>query len=265
MGSAIAERIKKEYPIYIFDKDPNKVKNVFGMTVSDSIDDLINKVDIIILAVKPQDFTTVLNTILDKSENYIKEKLIISIAAGITTRFIETCLGKVRLIRVMPNMPARVGNGMSCMCKGRYATQKDLNFTQQLFENLGQTLVLKEDMMDAATAISGSGPGFYYDLIENKPKAEWEEYASNIFIPKFSSAAESVGFNKEKAKLLANATIMGSLVTAMTTGETPAQLKKWVVSKGGTTEAGLKALHKTGSLVKAVKAACKRAKELSRG
>lgn len=260
MGSSIAQRIKSKYQLIVFDKDREKTKGISGIRVADNIVDLVNEAEVLILAVKPQDF----DSLLDEIKQFVKEKLIISIVAGITTDYIEKILGDIGVIRVMPNMPARFGEGMSCICKGRFTTKKDLSSALKIFIYLGKTIILNEDMMNVATAISGSGPGFFYDLIENKPKDEWKDYSRNVFIPQFSSAARSLGFSKKEAKLLVETTTRGSLVMAEATGMNPAQLKQQIISKGGTTEAGLDVLHKTGSLIEAAKAALKRAKELSK-
>lgn len=260
MGSAIGGRIKDKYQVYVFDKDKNKTKDLVGIRVAQGCVDLVNKVDTVILAIKPQDFDIVLSGI----KNVVKNKLVISIAAGITTGYIEKILNCARVIRAMPNLPARFGVGVSCICQGKLATEKNLNSAARLFSYLGKIFIFNEEMMNAATAISGSGPGFFYDLIENKPKDEWGDFGRNVFIPQFSSAAEKLGFSRKNAKILVEATTRGSLVTAEMTKMAPAELKKQIISRGGTTEAGLEALDKTGSLIAAAKAALKRAKELSR-
>ena len=264
MGSAIAERIKKKYQVAVFDKDKNKTQKLFGVDVTDTILDLVNKSDVIILAVKPQDFDSVLNEI----KGYLNGRLIISIAAGITTGHIEKILVAQRVVRVMPNMPVKIGKGMTCLCKGRFATAEDLNFTERLFKYVGQTIILNEDMMDAATAISGSGPGYYFDVIESNQ----DVYKNNRrrllkeFIASLADAAENNGFSRKEGKLLAVTTGNASDYLLIETKKSPTELKKQIASKGGTTEAGLKVLKgRIANLRKAVKAAVKRAKELSRG
>ncbi len=259
MGSAIAERIKRKYRVFAFDKDKNKIQSLTGIRVTKSVIDLVNIVDVIILAVKPQDFDTMLKEIKDS----VAGKLIISIAAGITNSYIEKLLGEVKIIRVMPNLPARVGQGISFLSKGRYATNKDLNLTLKLFRLLGIIFVLNEDMMNAATAVSGSGPGFWYNKVENMPRSEWREYSNKFFIPELTLAAESVKFDKRRARLIAQNTVRGSLAVVQAWQIEPTELKKQVASAGGTTEAGLEVLQKGGSLTQAVQAAVKRAEELS--
>lgn len=260
MGAAIAERIKRKYRLFVFDKDREKANRIKGVNLSENSAELAKNVDVIILAVKPQDFDEALKGL----KNYTKDKLIVSIAAGISTNYVEKYLDNARVIRVMPNMPARIGKGMSCLCKGKFAGQTDLGFAQKLFNNLGKTLVLNEDMMDAATAVSGSGPGFWCDRLEVKPKDQWEKYSQEVFIPEFTAAAEGTGFSRSEAEFTVSATIEGTLFLLKASGLSPAELKKQVTSKGGTTEAGLEILSKGGSLADAVGAAVKRAKELSR-
>lgn len=261
MGSAIAVRIKKKYSVIVFDKDCDKTKSLSGIEIAESPINLINKVDVVILAIKPQDFETLLNEI----KGYIKEQLIISIAAGIATSYIEKHLGQVRVIRAMPNIPARIGKGISCLSKGRYTEAKDLNFALKLFRFLGITFVLDEDMMmDVATAVSGSGPGFWCNAVENMPHDKWKEYNENEFIPFYSTIAEAEGFNKKDARLIAEMVGRGSLATVESCHITPSQLKEQVASKGGTTAAGLEVLRKNGSWQDAVEAAIRRAKELSK-
>lgn len=262
MGSAISGRIKRKCLVYAFDKDKNKTKNLRGLIVTNDIADLVNRVDVVILAVKPQDF----DSLLDEIKNGIKGKLVISIAAGITTGYIEKRLGQVRVIRVMPNMPARIGKGMSCLCKGSLARRVDLNFARHLFNCLGKTLVLHEEMMDAATAISGSGPGYFYDFIESHPQI----YKNNPdrvlkeFIASLELAAKSLGFSHKEAMLLAKTTGTASKYLLVKTKLAPGELKRQVASRGGTTEAGIGVLRRGGSLEEAVKAALKRAKELTK-
>jgi pyrroline-5-carboxylate reductase len=261
MGSAIAERIRRKYRVYTFDKDKNKIQNLSNIEIADNVKDLVSKTDVVIIAVKPQDFDSVLNEI----KSIVKDKLIISIAAGIATTDIEKVLGEVKVIRVMPNLPARVGRGISFLSKGRYAQDRDLNFALKLFRFLGIVFILSEEMMNEATAVSGSGPGFWCHRVENIPRNEWEKYSNKFFIPELTLAAESVKFDKKLAHVLAENIVRGSLATVEAWHMQPAELKNQVASKGGTTEAGLEVLQKGGSLTEAVQAALKRAKELSRG
>lgn len=261
MGSAIAERLKINYQIYTFDKDKNKTKNLSGIHVTDNILDLLKKVETVILAVKPQDFDSVLNGI----NSNVEGKLIISIAAGIPTSYVEKILGKARVVRVMPNLPAKVEKGMSCLCKGRFASDEDLELAEELFKRVGETLAINENMMDAATAVSGSGPGFFFSLAQGKDIKEVQEFGKNVFTPKLAEAAEVVGFDRSQAHTLASTTTAGSIALMVSTNLSAKALCLRVTSKKGTTEAGLQVLnHNIENLIEAVEAAVKRAEELSK-
>lgn len=270
MGRVIGEQLKSDYQIFIFDKDKEKTIGVSMITVCGSIIELIEKVDIVILAVKPQNFDAVLTEInpaparRDGIKGRIKNKLVISIAAGIPTKYIEQVLGVVRVVRVMPNMPVKVNAGITCLSKGKFAGEEDLDFVKNLFGCLGTTLIIEEKLMNADTAISGSGPGFLYDWGEGKTIEEIKKYAENIFIPSLIASAEKQGFSQQQAKILAESTARGSIAVLEKTKLPAGELKQQVASKGGTTEAGLEVLHKGGTLEDAVKAAVKRAEELSK-
>ena len=262
MGSAIAEQLKAGYQITVFDKDKDKTQNLKGINVVLGTAALIKQVDVVVLAVKPQDF----DVVLDEAKTIIDGKLIISIAAGISTAYIEKVLGKVKVIRVMPNLPVKVKEGMSCLCKGKFADDEDLKFTEDLFKRVGKTLIIdNEDMMNSVTAISGSGPGFFCDLVEGKSLDEIKDFSEQYFIPSLIDTATNLAFTPIQAEILATTT-GGGIVQYLIRGNlTPDEVKKQVVSPGGTTEAGLKVLlHDIKNLEKAVKAALKRAKELSR-
>jgi pyrroline-5-carboxylate reductase len=262
MGSAIAEKLKSHYRTFVFDKDKNKTAEFPGIEVVEDGAALVNLVDTVILAVKPQDFDTLLNAI----NGFIKDKLVISIAAGITTAHIEKLLGNIRVIRAMPNMAIKIGEGISCLSKGKFSREEDLNFTEQLFSCMGKTLRIEEEKMPVVTAVSGSGPGFYFDRIEsiladNKDPDEFKRE----FIVSLTKAAEESGLKHEEAVFLASGTGNACQLLLVKTKLSPSELKKQITSKGGTTLAGLDALHATGSLIEAVKAAKKRAEELSKG
>lgn len=262
MGSAIAERIKSKYQILVFDKDKEKTRNLAGISVADNIVDLVDKVETVILAVKPQDFASVLGEI----KEYIKDRLIISIAAGITTGYIEKYLKQARIVRAMPNLPARIGAAMTCLSKGKSATNEDFDFAESLFTYLGKTMQLDEKLMSAVTAISGSGPAYicqYLELkgcsVNNTQRKFWDNFKDN-----FKQIAINLGFKPQEAEILVSHTIAGTVRVLKERKISPQELKRQVTSKGGTTEAALEVWQKTGSFIEAVKAAKKRAEELSK-
>jgi len=264
MGSAIAKGIASKYEVFIFDKEAGKTKNIAKVKVAKSIFSLVDNVDAIILAVKPQDF----DAVLDEIKNSIDKKLVISIAAGKSTKDMEGVLGKVRVIRVMPNLPAKIGKGMSCLCKGKFATKADLIFAKKIFNFIGKTLILKERMIDAATASSGSGPGFESQIVSGQTLDEARRIAQEELMPLLRDTCIRMGFSHDEAQLLATATTTGTITMWNTI--MPEDLVRQVASKGGTTEAGLKKLkgktlqNRKKFFPDAIWAALKRAKELSR-
>lgn len=251
MGSAIYQRIKSKYTVYVFDKDKTKTNNLQKINITETLADLADKADVVILAVKPQDFDAVLAEI----KHYIDKKLVISIAAGIRTSSIEKFLGDARIMRAMPNMPAKIGKGITCLAQGESANKADLNLTQKLFSYLGETLKLNEEAMNAVTAVSGSGPAYVCYYLESEKQN---------FLADFQKAAEGVGFSSKEAKFLVKATNCGTLDFLKKTKISPAELRRQVTSKGGTTEAALEVLGRGGSLEEAVKAALVRAETLAK-
>ncbi|MFH1578074.1 MAG: pyrroline-5-carboxylate reductase [Candidatus Omnitrophota bacterium] len=260
MGSAIGGQLKSKYQIRAFDKDKNKTENLSGIDISDNVVDLVKGADVIVLAAKPQDFDALLSEI----KQCIKGKLVISIAAGISTGYIENQLGDISVIRAMPNLPAKISKGIIALSKGSYSHDADLDFVRGLFNCLGETMLIEEGLMNAVTAVSGSGPGYLYYLIQDKDEHEQLDYANKEFIPALSLSAREIGFNPEQAQSLASRTAQGSIALLKETGLSPQELCAQVTSKGGTTEAGLNVLQSEGTLSLAVKAALKRAGELSR-
>jgi len=262
MGSAIAEGIKAKYRVFAFDKDTSKTQGLKGLMVSGSMTGAVEQSDAVILAVKPQDFDEVLLEI----KYYVSEKLVISIAAGITTGYIEKVLGEVRIIRVMPNICAKIGEAESSLAKGRCATAEDLDFSLALFNTIGKAWVMQEEMINAATAIAGSGPAYiYYDMEKNNLKADGlPEPLKQSYIERLTEAAKRVGFDGQTASELASMTTGSSIRLSALKGLAPAELRKQVTSKGGTTEAAIKVLESGGSWADAAEAALARAKELSK-
>ncbi len=209
---------------------------------------LVKEVDFIVLAVKPQVMSTVLKEITLAIDP--ERHLVLSIAAGIPTSFIERFLPeKTRVIRVMPNTPALVLEGVSAFTGGRYTTPEDLGLAEEFLQAFGESIFLPENQFDAVTGLSGSGPAFvaafYEALVDGGVK---------------------VGLAREVAEKLALQTIFGTAKLIKETGKDPYQLKAMVTSPGGTTICGLKALAEkgfSGSVMEAVEAATKRSQELT--
>jgi pyrroline-5-carboxylate reductase len=223
MGSAIGWALKKNkrYKLYAFEKDPQKQKN---FKFSSNLWQMIKVCDVILLAIKPQDTVKFLN----ESKLYLLDKkpLLISIAAGLATNYFEKHLPRARVVRVMPNLAARVNEAVSFIAKGKYANQNDINCVKDIFSYVGKTFITQEKMMDAVTAVSGSGPGFLYYFMEAV----------------FKSACD-LGFNTKDAKAMVSQTFYGAAKLALESGKDFSLLVNEVASPGGTTRAGLDVLE----------------------
>ena len=203
--------------------------------------------EILIIAVKPQVIKIVLEEIKDVIS---KEKLIISIAAGVEIEAIEKVLGKEqRIIRVMPNLCARVNQSISCWVKNKNINDKDVEIFKKIFQLIGTEMELKnENLLDQVTAISGSGPAYFFYLIELMEKT-----------------AMKIGLNKDVAKILVEQTLIGSTELIKKSNQSAQDLRISVTSKGGTTEAAFKKIYNSkfsDIFYSAVKSAYKKAVEL---
>jgi len=211
--------------------------------------ELASKADVIVLSVKPQNMTEALQSIKDAVRGGV---LVISIAAGIKVAKIADVLGDVAIVRVMPNTPALIGEGASALFANKKAKPM-LDKAMSIFSSVGKAVIVKdENLIDVITAVSGSGPAYYFLLMEEMIKAAIE-----------------LGLGEDAAKDLVLQTAKGAgllAIEADKTGETPAELRRKVTSPGGTTEAALKIFSEGnfGPLVQAaLKRACERSKELS--
>lgn len=189
---------------------------------------LIMDSDVIFLVTKPNQVSEILEEI--KTE-LTQEKLLVSIAAGVSTSKIENIIGRQRVVRVMPNTPALVLEGMSGVCKGSFASEEDLEFVVELLSNIGKAIKVTEDQMDIVTAISGSGPAFFYKVIEDMARA-----------------GEKLGLDYEKSLILATQTAIGSAKMIFNRGEVPVQtLIDNVATKGGCTFVGISVMNEENS------------------
>ena len=255
MGEAIlsrlSESLEKSTMIMVSEFDAarrNYIWDKYKIIVTVDNNLVVKNSDIIIIAVKPKDFDGLLNG--EIAIGATPEKLIISIAAGITTKHIESVVGKdVPVIRMMPNMPAVIGRAVSSLSAGSAAKKSDIDTAKDIFRAIGDVIEVDESLLDAVTAVSGSGPAYFFYLMEA-----------------LTEAAEDIGLPAEIAKQLVLKTAVGGTLLAEYLKEDPAVLRAKVSSKGGTTEAavGVFEAKRFKSIVKAaVKAAKKRSKELS--
>jgi pyrroline-5-carboxylate reductase len=221
-------------------------KNLGVKTTAENREVIMNS-EVVFLAIKPN----VVSNVLDENNQYFSnDKMIISIAAGITLDFIQSHLAsQVAVIRVMPNTPALVLEGASALAGGKYATEENLKTALRLLESVGKAIILDEKLLDAVTGLSGSGPAYVLE-----------------FIDALASGGVLKGLNKQTALLLAAQTVLGTAKLYLETQEHPAILRDRVTSPGGTTIAGLAALEKGGfrnACIEAVAKAADRSHELS--
>jgi pyrroline-5-carboxylate reductase len=222
----------------------------YGVEVAKDNDQVVAESQRIILAVKPQTFDEVIAPLADAIG---KDQIIVSIMAGVSTERIEEKFSHInaRVVRVMPNLPIRLGAGMSGICAGRYSSTRDVADVQTLFEAGGGTVIIRdESLMDAVTAVSGSGPAYFY-----------------YFVEAMTAGGVACGLTEADALKLAEYACLGAGRMMVETREAPAELRKKVTSKGGTTQAALEHMAAAGldkSIREAVQAAFQRARELGK-
>jgi pyrroline-5-carboxylate reductase len=201
---------------------------------------------ILILGVKPDQAIGILNEVRD---SFSKNHLLISIAAGVTIAKLENALpAGARVIRVMPNTPALVGEGASAFALGKNATTADGELAKKLLSSVGLAFQVKEGLLDAVTGLSGSGPAYVYQFIEA-----------------LSDGGVAAGLPRDIATKLAAQTVLGGAKMVLETGQHPGALKDQVTSPGGTTIEGLHALEKgkmRATVISAVRAATEKSKKL---
>ncbi len=210
---------------------------------------LVKRADVVILAVKPQIMTEVLREIAPALP---QGRLVISIAAGVSTAVLRTHLpAGVRLIRVMPNTPALVLEGATAIARADGLEPGDLEVAQEIFSAVGKVVVLEEELMDAVTGLSGSGPAYVALVIEA-----------------LADGGVKMGLDRATAMTLAAQTVLGAARLLIETGTHPGQLKDMVTSPGGTAIAGIHTLEMGGlrrTLMNAVERATLRSRELGQG
>ena len=253
MGSSIIKSLLNSgvsaNQICVYEKDAAKASDIaanLGVNLK-GINEFATTCNVLFLAVKPQD----LGDLLTKLHKNLNEKcLIISIAAGKTTAFIEQGMGQNNsVIRVMPNTPAQIGKGVSAISAGKYATSEDMTLATSLLSGCGIVVELPESQQDAVTALSGSGPAYFFNFVEEMIKG-----------------GISLGLPAEVATELAIGTIVGAAAMLQESGLDTATLRKNVTSPNGTTAAALNVFNESdlsGIVSKAMAAAKNRAQELA--
>lgn len=256
MGSAILRGVVdsnyvKPAQIVVFDVSRRKMKEIEedipGITPARDSLDVAENSDLIILAVKP----LYVRDVLKEIRPALQGKAVLSIAAGWTVGMLEEALrgSGATYLRVMPNTPAMVGEGMTALCDDTTFSQEDFDFAKGIFDALGKTRVLPERLFDGVTAISGSSPAYVYMLIETMADAGVREGIPRAYA--YDMAAQSV---------------LGSALMVLSSGTHPAALKDAVCSPAGTTIEAVAALEKNGfrnAILEAMKACADKSREMS--
>ena len=248
-NSFISSRFIKPEAIHVLVRDASKKHSENGIPNSNfsAIPTAkISDFDIIILSVKPQDFKQLALTI----KPFIKEnQLVLSVMAGVTIATIQNELNCQKVVRSMPNIPTQIGMGMTAFSASTNVDRKELFIIQNLINTTGKSVYVEDEkLLNAATAISGSGPAYVF-------------YFMNAMI----TAAVELGFNESEAELLVNQTFMGSVAIQNSYSISNEEWIAKVASKGGTTESALKVFNENAlskNIVEAINAANTRAIEL---
>lgn len=255
MGGAILEGLLKTQTIpaasaRVYDVDAEKCRRaqLLGAWIAESPSALAQESDVVVLAVKPQ----MMDAALEQIKPGVTDRvLIVSIAAGISIDYIQNRLGReIHVVRAMPNTPALVGVGATAFALSDTCSTRDAECAQAIFDAVGHAERVQESLIDAVTALSGSGPAYFFFMVECMVRA-----------------AVSHGMPEDQATRLAAQTLLGAGKLLKESGESPATLRSRVTSKGGTTEAALNQFAAEGfeRVINAgIAAAVTRAKELGR-
>lgn len=219
-----------------------QIQKEFGVTICQNEKDLVEKVQVVILAVKPNMILTVLD---DIKASISKDKILVSIAAGITIENISAHVqAETKIVRVMPNTPALVGLGMSSVSLNDFITEKESEEILTIFRSFGEAETVAEYLIDAVVGVSGSAPAYVY-----------------MFIEALADGAVLAGLSRPLAYKFAAQTVLGSAKMVLETGKHPGELKDMVTSPGGTTIAAVSSLESNGfrgAIIDAVTAAAEK-------
>jgi pyrroline-5-carboxylate reductase len=225
----------------------NELELKYGITALKREELDFSKVDIFILAMKPKDVEIALNSLKDSINS---KQLILSVLAGITTSFIEGNLhAEQQVIRVMPNTSSMIGESATALSPGEHTSNDNLKIAKDLLRSIGEVFVIEEDKMDIFTGLAGSGPAYFYYLMEH-----------------MEQEGIKTGLDTETTRQIIAQTIVGAAKMIQEQDESPTVLREKVTSPNGTTAAGLEALDSHGggnAISQAVKQAANRSKEIS--
>ena len=250
IGGMINKNIVSSDKIICSDLNVINLKNTsdkYGITTTTNNNEVANNADILILSIKPDLYSSVINQIKEQIKNDV---IIVTIAAGKSIKSTEDAFGrKLKVVRVMPNTPALVGEGMSALCSNEMVTEKDLEDILEIFNSFGQTEIVNEKLMDVVTSVSGSSPAYVY-----------------MFIEAMADAAVLDGMPRAQAYKFAAQAVLGSAKMVLETGIHPGTLKDMVCSPGGTTIEAVATLEEKGlrtAIISAMKRCTQKSVELS--
>ena len=230
MGGIIEKQIIPAEEIIgadLFAPGREKARTQFGIHVTDSNKEVVEKAEVIVLSVKPQFYEDVINEIKGDIKD---DQIIITIAPGKTLAWLEEKFGRpVKIVRTMPNTPAMVGEGMTAACPNEHMDDKGMEYVKTLLQSFSQVEVVPERLMDAVVSVSGSSPAYVFVLIEA-----------------MADAAVSGGMPRQQAYKFAAQAVRGSAMMVLETGKHPGELKDMVCSPAGTTIEAVRVLEERG-------------------
>ncbi|MES9685490.1 MULTISPECIES: pyrroline-5-carboxylate reductase [Bacillaceae] len=250
IGGMITKNIVPSDKIICSDLNHTNLKNAskkYGITTTTDNNEVAKNADILILSIKPDLYSSVINEINEQIKNDV---IVVTIAAGKSIKSTEEAFDKkLKVVRVMPNTPALVGEGMSALCPNEMVTEKDLEDILNIFNSFGQTEIVNEKLMDVVTSVSGSSPAYVY-----------------MFIEAMADAAVLDGMPRNQAYKFAAQAVLGSAKMVLETGIHPGALKDMVCSPGGTTIEAVAILEEKGlrtAIISAIKRCTQKSVELS--
>jgi pyrroline-5-carboxylate reductase len=231
----------------VYEPRRRHIADTLGVDVYEDNTAVVKKARFIVLSVKPQQVKEVLAALKD---HLTKEHLVMSIAAGVTVATLESNVPACRFVRVMPNQPCMVLASASAFSRGSRATPEDCATVDRVLKAVGVSYEVREDLLDAVTGLSGSGPAYAYMIIEA-----------------LADGGVLMGLPRDVSMTLAAQTLLGAAKTILETGEQPGKMKDIICSPGGTTIEAVKVLEEFGlrsALINAVEAATMRSRELGK-
>ncbi len=223
-----------------------KAKNNLGIAVTTDNKEVVSKSDIIVLAVKPQYYESVITEIKDSVNS---EQIIVTIAPGKTLDWVSDKFGRnIKIVRTMPNTPALVGEGITALCRNENVTEEELDRVVTIMKGFGKCEVISEGLMDVVVSVSSSSPAYVF-----------------MFIEAMADAAVADGMPRAQAYEFAAQAVLGSAKMVLETGKHPGELKDMVCSPGGTTIEAVRVLEEKGmrsAVIEAMKACTAKAKGL---